>query len=282
VRGEFKRSEDNLFFGIGPEVTTSTQSRYGLERLETTVGYRRRLANESRIEVQGGIHRISFVDGTCCGDPTLDERVADGQLMDPPGNGDPYTTTYGVVDMILDSRSPRPAPGSGAFLHVRGKPSFEVHDHRSWFEYGAILGGAVDLTGHQRILKMQLALAFVDSLHGGPIPFTEYPTLGGDLMAGFVPGWMTDTSTAAAQLGYTWPVWIGLDGQTRFTLGNAFGDHLAGLGPRNLRMSWDLGFRTSTVRDQGFEVLVGFGTETFEQGAGITSVRVTIGSERGF
>jgi hypothetical protein len=77
-------------------------------------------------------------------------------------------------------------------------------------------------------------------------------------------------------------VWLGLDAQTRFTVGNAFGEHLDGLAPRKLRMSGDLGFTTSAAHDQGFEILVGLGSETFEQGAQITSVRVTVGSRRGF
>ena len=35
-------------------------------------------------------------------------------------------------------------------------------------------------------------------------------------------------------------------------------------------------------RDEGFEVLVGLGTETLEQGAEITSVRLSFGSRKGF
>jgi hypothetical protein len=117
---------------------------------------------------------------------------------------------------------------------------------------------------------------------GGAIPFTEYPSLGGELMPGFVTGWMTDRSTAAAQLGYSWPVWLGLDAQARFTIGNAFGEHLDGLAANKLRLSGDLGFMTSAALDQGFEMLLGFGSETFEQGGKITTVRVTVGSRRGF
>jgi hypothetical protein len=39
---------------------------------------------------------------------------------------------------------------------------------------------------------------------------------------------------------------------------------------------------TSAALDQGFELLFGLGSETFEQGAKITTVRVTVGSRRGF
>ena len=101
-------------------------------------------------------------------------------------------------------------------------------------------------------------------------------------MPGFVSGWMLGRSVIAAQLGYTWPVWMWLDGQLRFSIGNAFDSHLAGLAGNKLRLSGDVGITTVGKRDQGFEILFGLGTETFEQGGGITSVRLTFGSRKGF
>lgn len=282
VRFEFKRSEDNLFFGIGPDATSATQSRYGLERLEATVGYQRKLAQASRVDIDAGAHRIGFVEGECCGDPALDDRIAAGQVMAPPGYGDAYTTGFARVALTLDSRLPRPEPGGGTYLHLEGTPSLDLAGGRSWIAYGGAVGGAIDLTGHRRTLRAQLGADFVDAVSGGPIPFTEYPTLGGDVMPGFLPGWMMDRSTAAAQLAYTWPVWLWLDAQARFAIGNSFGEHLDGFALGRLRMSGDLGFTTSTAHDQGFEVLVGVGTETLDQGGGITTVRVTFGSRRGF
>jgi hypothetical protein len=47
-------------------------------------------------------------------------------------------------------------------------------------------------------------------------------------------------------------------------------------------MSYDIGFTTASVRDQGFEILFGIGTETLDQGAGITSFRFAFGSRQGF
>jgi hypothetical protein len=284
VRFELKRSEDNLFFGIGPDITSAAQSRYGLERFEGGVSYRRKLAAASQLDVESGVHRISFVDGECCGDPSADTRIAHGEVMAPSGYRQPYTTAYARLDLTLDTRRARPAPGGGVYAHVHAKPSFDLHESRSWMWYGGVLGAATDLTGHRRVLRVQLALDFVDALSGSgaAIPFTEYPMLGGDAMPGFVTGWMTDRSTVAAQLGYSWPVWLGLDAQTRFTVGNAFPEHLGGFAAQKLRLSGDLGFTTSTIHDQGFELLFGLGTETFQQGADITSVRVTVGSRRGF
>lgn len=141
ARAEFKRSEDNIFFGIGPNVSSSTQSRYGLERVEGGLSYRRTLWNESRLDVGGGVHRLSFVDGTCCANPSVSDRVAAGELVAPPGFGDAYTTAYGRVDLALDTRLPDPSlaavptcgctvprasisttPGRGSSTAVRSAP----------------------------------------------------------------------------------------------------------------------------------------------------------------
>ena len=282
ARFEFKRSEDNLFTDIGPDARSATESRYGLERVEGSVGYRRTLPGASRLDVETGVHRISFVDGDCCGDPSLDTRIAHGQLMTPPGYGAPYTASFARVGLTLDTRRPRPDPGGGAFLHLEARPSVDLRDARSWLAYGGEAGGAIDLTGHRRTLRASIAASFVDSMTGGAVPFTEYPVLGGDAMAGFIVGWMTGPSTAVGELAYTWPAWMWFDAQTRLAVGNAFGDRLAGFATGKLRMSADLGFTTSTAHEQGFELVLGVGTETFDQGARVTSVRVAIGSRRGF
>jgi hypothetical protein len=73
------------------------------------------------------------------------------------------------------------------------------------------------------------------------VPFNELASLGGNAMPGFVAGWMTGRGTFAAQLGYSWPVWTWLGGQTRFAVGNAFGSHLDDLSGAKLRLSGDLG-----------------------------------------
>ncbi|TMQ16616.1 MAG: hypothetical protein E6J91_11270 [Deltaproteobacteria bacterium] len=282
VRFEFKRSEDNLFFGIGPDVVRDARSRYGLERTEGSLAYRGQLTAAARLDVESGVHRIAFVEGECCGDPSLDAQIAAGAVMPPPGYRAPYTAGYLRVAVTRDTRRPRPEPGGGTYLSLQARPSFDLGGGRSWIQYGGVAGGAVDLTGHRRTLRLQLALDFVDAMSDDRIPFTEYPVLGGEGMPGFLPGWLTGRSAAAAQVGYTWPVWLGVDAQTRLTIGNAFGEHLDGFGLDKLRVSGDVGFTTSTAYDQGLELLFGLGTDTFDRGGGVTSVRVSIGTRRGF
>lgn len=284
ARFEFRRAEDNIYFGIGPDAKQSNESRFGLEKAEASLSYHTKIpGRESRLQIWGGVHRLTPIDGTCCADPSIAQEVAMGELPAPPGLHETYTAAFAAVDLLLDSRAPKPAPGSGAFLHAWAQPNKELPGDRSWMQYGGEVGGSVDLDGQQRVIKMQLAVSLLDQIRGTrAIPFTEYPVMDGDLMPGFVPGWLRGQSLAAAQVGYTWPVWIGFDGQTRFTVGNAYGEHLDGLMPGKFRWSWDIGLTTNTHRDQGFELLFGLGSETFDQGAGITSVRFAIGSRQGF
>lgn len=286
ARFEFTRRPDYLFYGLGPSVTEATKSRYGLQRLDGGLIFRHKSKAESVFTVTAGVRAISFRKGV---DPPLDELVSSGRLAMPPGFDMPYTDLYQRAELVLDERAPAPAPGSGSYLRAHAETDFDVKSDRSWVRYGALVGAAADLTGHQRNVKLSLGVDLVDPFGGGDnIPFTELAMLGSDtilrsdLMPGFVTGWMTGRSAFVSQLGYTWPVWTSLSGEAHFGVGNAFGEHLAGLTTQKLRMSGDIGVTTSDERDAGFEVLFGLGTETIEDGAGITSVRVMFGSRRGF
>ena len=183
ARLDFRRAEDNLYFGIGPDVTSATQSRYGLEKVEASLSYHAKIpGRESRLQFWGGIHRLTPVEGTCCNDPSVHERINMGQLMEPPGFSETYTAAFAAMDMMLDSRSPRPSSGSGAFLHLWGQPNLDIQRNSAWVQYGGAVGGAVDLTGKQRVFKMQLAVSMLDQIRGtAPVPFTEYLIFDGDM-----------------------------------------------------------------------------------------------------
>ncbi|MBA2541767.1 MAG: hypothetical protein H0V17_19140 [Deltaproteobacteria bacterium] len=281
ARFDFKRQADQLFFGTGPDVTTATRARYGLQRTEAGGTFLQRLGGESTVEASSGVRRIKYRAGDCCNDPSLDSRIADGTLEIPDGYDTPYTSFYQKVNLTLDTRAPRPANSSGGYLQMHAETNFDTRNDRSWVDYGATFGVAADLH-RQRTLRGQVAVNYVDPLEGGEVPFNELASLGGNLMPGFVSGWMLGRSVIAAQLAYTWPVWMWLDAQLRFSIGNAFDSHLGGLAANKLRLSGDVGITTIGKRDQRFEILFGLGTETFEQGAGITSVRLSIGSRKGF
>jgi hypothetical protein len=282
ARVDFNRTQDSLFLGLGPDVTEATRSRYGLRRLDSHVSFKQRLTGESGFSVYGGVRTLGVRDGECCGDPALADRIADGSVMAPPGYGGDYTTIYQRANLTLDTRKPRPAPATGGYVSGTGETSFDVRNARSWIRYGGVLGGIIDVDGHQHAVGLKLSVDLVDQMQGDVVPFTDLPSLGSDMMPGFVDGWMIGQSTTAAQLSYTWPVAVWLDGEARLSAGNAFGDHLAGFALDKLRLSGDFGVTSIGARDQGLELLFGLGTETIEHGEHITSVRLTVGSRRGF
>jgi hypothetical protein len=224
---------------------------------------------------------MSFHPGGCCGDPTLDSRIADGSLALPEGYGMTYSAVFQHTELMLDSRTPRPASASGAFLRLHGGSATDVAHGNTWVNYGAMAGVAVDLTGHQRTLTVTTHVDMVDPVQG-VVPFNELEQVGKDQMAGFVPGWMNGRSAFVVETSYRWPVWIWLDGQLRIAAGNAFGEHLDGLAPQKLRLSADVGLTSLGSRDTAFELLFGVGSTTVEQGADITSVRFSIGTRNGF
>jgi hypothetical protein len=101
-------------------------------------------------------------------------------------------------------------------------------------------------------------------------------------MSGFREGRLLGRSAAAATLEYRYPIWAFLDGSAQLAVGNVFNEHLDGLEPKNLRLSFDFGFRAAGVRDHSFSVLMGAGTETFGQGARLNEARLLIGATNGF
>ena len=283
VRADFKREADLPYFGTGPDVTTATRSRYGLQRFDAGASLEQHLSGESSFRISSGVRTTEYRAGDCCADPSLDTRIAEGSLAIPPGYGMNYTSLYQRAELSLDTRVPRPGTATGGYLHMHAETNEDETNNRSWVDYGAIFGVAIDLQGaRQRTLRFQIGVDYADPLRGDVVPFNELASLGGNLMPGFISGWMVGRSTAVAQVGYSWPVAIWLDGQLRFSVGNAFGSHLDDFAANKLRMSADVGVASIGKRDQAFEVLFGLGSETFQQGGGITSVRLSFGSRKGF
>lgn len=282
VRVDIARVQDEPFGGLGADARDEVRARFGLDRLAARLAYRHALGGDAHAEVGAGVRHLAFLAGDCCDEPSLDARIAAGTLAAPPGYRDDYTAASVHAAIALDTRRPRPDAGSGLYGGAHAEASTDVAGGRAWLTYGGVLGATVDLTGHGRLVSMQLSIDMLEHVSGGAAPFTEDPRLGGELMPGFVPGWLTGLSTASAQLGYRWPVWGWLDARTRLTLGNAFGEHLAGLTPSKVRVSGDVGVLATRTVDEALELLVGFGTETLEHGGDVSSVRVTVGARRQF
>lgn len=85
------------------------------------------------------------------------------------------------------------------------------------------------------------------------------------------------------KLKYSWSVWVYLDGIFHLAAGNVFGPHLDDFAADKLRLSFGPGISTSAIDENKlFGVSLGFGTDTFEQGLGIASVRLAVGISYGF
>jgi hypothetical protein len=278
------RRPDAVFYGIGPSSDDALRSRYEFQRVEGSMAVEWRPAYWSVLRTTVGIRDFKFRTGTCCGDPSVAERIAVGQLPPPPGYGQPYTAWLGRAEVQFDSRRPRPAPQSGARLALNVEEDIDTFNTpHSWIRYGGTVGGFWDITGQARVLSLSVITTFVDQTAGTGIPFTELATLGGsEPFVGFLAGRLTDRSSIAAQLRYEWPIWAFIDGELNVALGNVFGEHLDGLRAGLMRLSSGLGFRSTRGGGPGFEFLIGIGTEPFDTGFRVSSFRFVLGSTYGF
>ena len=287
LRGSWSRRQDYPFFGLGPSSKQDNESRYSATTLDVGPGYDLRISPRVRLQTAVGVRNTSFAEGSCCGDPSVQERVRAGQLALPPRITDGYTIAYQSASLAFDTREARPKSQSGLRVALDGQPAFDVSRRpgNSWLRYGATVGGFWDVTGKARVLSLTFAGMFADPLtgSGGEIPFNEQVALGGTgFMRGFLPGRMIDRSAAVATLAYQWPIWVFLDGTMHVATGNVFGAGLQGFEPGKLRLSTGIGLRTNSSPDHQFEILAGFGTDTFDDGAKITSFRLALGATRGF
>ena len=294
IEAGFTRRSDLLFYGEGPESPKDHVSRYDLTRVELAPLFVNRFWRTSLLHTRLGVRSVSYGTDTCCGDPSIEENILRGDFPVPDGYGEDYTVAFQRLDLTLDSREERPAPGGGFRFGFHVEPAFQPRERspRAWIRYGASLGGVVDLTGRQRNLGLMLTAEFADPLVGGVVPFNEQVVLGGGLlppgafmaglMRGFRYGRLTDRSALVAELKYSWPIWVYLDGVAAVDVGNVFAEHLEGYRFELMRMTAVFGMRTNSERDQMFELLFGVGSRTFQDGAGIESFRFVLGTQRGF
>jgi hypothetical protein len=152
-----------------------------------------------------------------------------------------------------------------------------------WIRYGGSVGGFLDIKNN-RTVSLSVTTLFVDPLsRRAEIPFTEQIVLGGSgPMRGYLYGRLVDRSAVIATLKYRWPIWAFLDGTMQVSVGNVFGARLGDFETKLLRLSSAIGIESIGRPDHTFELLAGLGTETFEQGADVSSFRLLFGTNRGF
>ena len=278
LRGYGERRTDWLFYGLGPRAHDDDETRFQQTEIGAEAIFEASVWRASSVVWWVGVRSMDFADEACCGEPPILQEHA------PPPGWDGYTGAYQVMELSLDTRRERPAPGSGIRLELEAEHGFDLRDvpDGRWLRYGGTLGAYWDPSGLNRVIGLSVSVELVDPIGDAEVPFTELVSLGGtELMRGFVEGRLLGRSGAVATFEYRWPVWIWLDGTFHAAVGNVFGEHLRGWDPDLLRLSFGMGFRTVQSRDHSFDVLLAFGSEPFENFE-ISSIRFLFGTTRGF
>ncbi len=277
---------DNVFHGLGPSSLQDERTRFGIDRVQAHPVFEMQWWRGSRILTETGIKSVDFREDRCCHDPSLSLALREGRFggAAPPGYERGYTSVYQRGEVTLDTREERPAAQSGVRVEIEVEHGSNVRrTNDSWLRYGGTIGGLLDVKNN-RTVGLSVTTLFVDPVsQGAEIPFTEQIVLGGNgPMRGYLYGRMIDRSAAIATLKYKWPIWVFLDGTIQFATGNVFGPQLEDFSTRLLRLSGAMGVESIGSPDHTFELLAGFGTETFEHGAEVNSFRLLFGTNRGF
>lgn len=281
------RRPDYIFQGIGWDSRQENRSRYFRNYVEGEIDFRIRPWRASEIAISTGVRWNDFEPGGyqfSGDDPSMEEAVMQGYYPLPDGF-DGYTAEHQRLEVTIDTREERPAPGHGVRLEGWADQGFDLENiiDRRWIRYGGAAGGFLDV-GSNRVLALWALVEFSDPLGDAPVPFTELVQLGGDplMMSGFLRGSLMGRSGAVATLEYRYPIWVFLDGSLHFSVGNVFDERLSDFDMERLRMSFGLGLRSIGDRDQSFSLLLAFGSRPFALGGDIDSVRLVIGSTQGF
>ncbi len=275
---------DFAFYGVGPDTPESNLSRYGADIVDARATWRAGLWRSSSLETNFGYRAVSFRPGDYGGEPSITAEAQTGALAIPDGYVGGYRAPFLESQLTLDTRPEEATSESGGRLVLQGEQGNDLkHESAGWLRYGATLGGFLDLGDRGRILSLSVAAELSDPTGERPVPFTELSTIGGnDKMPGFRGGRLYGRSLAVSTLRYAWPIWTWLDGSLQAAVGNVYGKHLEGLSWGESRFSGAVGIESRGSRDSVFQLLVGFGTETFNSGADVNSIRVVAGARSGF
>jgi hypothetical protein len=296
----FAQRADRDFYGFGPTAPDDA-ARFYEQRLEGKASLWQELSEISAITTYMGIRSEQF-DPDATSRRSLEEQIELGVLRPPPGLESGVLALYSGVSARVDTRAPRltrnPTTasaydhrgGSGVVVAGRIEHWSGLEKSRAtaadagrlpeWVKYGASAGASVDLTGSRRTIDLITTLELADPLPGdNPIPFTELVSLGGNQpLRAFRTGRLLDRSATSATLTYRWPIWVFLDGNVHYAVGNVFGPHLDGFRPGLLRSSFGIGIDSAGSSDHPFEVLLAFGTAPFDEGARIENLRFVFGT----
>jgi len=284
LNAKWVRRPDYAYYGEGPRTLRSAQSRFLASTLDVALSYDLKVAPALVYRASAGIRNTDMQDSNYAGDASVDDRVRNNEFALPTDFHSGYTDVYQRMELVFDSRQKRPAGQTGVRVaaHVEHGTDVRSTPAGSWIAYGGTVAGYVDVW-RQRVLGLALWGDLADPLQAGAIPFTEQVVWGGvEPLSGFIPGRLYGRSATALALTYTWPIWVWLDGRMGAAVGNVFDAGFRGFDTKLLRLVSGIGVQSAGSADHRFELLVGFGTETFDQGARVDSFRLVLGGTNGF
>lgn len=282
LRASAMRRPDQTFYGIGPDTAQANQSRFTDGRLDVHATLETRPWRSSRVDTTLGVRKVDLSPGSYGSDPSLERLAGPTTFPIPFGFDRGYVDVYARVLAALDTRRDA-TRGSGLRVEAGAEEGSDVRyaPASAWVKWGGGVTALVDLNDHGRVLGLTVATQFTDPLGREPIPFTELTSLGGDKwMHGYFPGRLLGRSMAIASLRYAWPISPWLGGALQAVLGDVFDEHLEGFSPGRLRLS--AGGGITTTNEVPIELLVGFGTDTFDHGGAAESFRVSLGVPHSF
>jgi hypothetical protein len=291
LRGEYAKRPDGLFYGIGLDSGRWNRSRYNYRLMDLELAFDARTWRNSSARVFATLRGMEFSEGTCCGDPSVLRRVQEGTLLGVNGNPLPlppgwegYAIYKHGFELIVDTRRPRPEPGSGVRFGIHGEQAVDIEHplDRSWVRYAAGSGVFWDITGRNQVLHLDAQVQMISRI-SGEVPFTEMIDLSDTgPLKGFVPGRIIGESAAAVSLEYDWPIWVWLDGTLHVAAGNAFGPDWEGFELGAARISTGIGITAPGERDHAFSMLIAVGTKPLNEGGKIEAFRLMFGGTRVF
>lgn len=243
------------------------------------------LAGEARLRVELAPRDLASISAWMEGRRADLEREG-GPL--PLGPGETTTLKTGTAFRV---DAPPPSGGGtsmGGELDIRAEHAAVVDGPRegSFIAWGARGGVAVDLTGTRRVLSLGAQIDGLDPISRDvAIPLLDLPgaqrldsDLEGDLLLGARPGRMVGRRLVEAAIDYRWPIWTVIDAQLQAGVGNAFGASFRDVEPGLLRFAFAGGLIAPIRDDFAVRALVGFSTETFDDGTEPALARVLVGA----
>lgn len=279
----FSQRPDQVFRGIGTD-TAGPRTRFFRERFAADVVTELVFGELDGLRLFFEVERNRFGAGRLRRNPSIETVYDVADSREVPRFTTGYAAAATGARLSLDSRKARPANGSG----LRIEPFVELHAELAEGGFRSLFfGGEAALFGDfggNRVIGLRGWMGAVEPLSEGKLlPFTEYVELGGnEVMRGFPQGWFRGLSGAVATLQYTWPIWVYVDGLLFVEAGGAFGRRFDDFDPDNTALSFGMGLRSNQDRDSAFTAHVALGTARFGDRPGIDSVRLVVGTDRGF